>query len=60
MVRKKHPHVVTSNTPNKANEKRPCEQEVEGALEERLARRMLVFQEKGSPSQKVLVYFLDL
>ena len=44
----KCPHVVTGNTPKKPNEKRPREQEVEGASEERLARRMLAFQEKGS------------
>ena len=44
----KLPHVVTGNTPNKPNEKRPREQEVEGASEERLARRTLAFQEKGA------------
>ena len=51
-------HVVTGNTRNKPSEKRPREQEVEGIPEERPARRTLAFQEKGSPLQKVFVYFL--
>jgi len=51
---------VTGNTPNKPNEKRPREQEVDGALEERPARQTLAFQEKISPFEKVLVYFLGL
>jgi len=55
----KRPHVVTGNTPNKPTEKRPREQEVE-LSEETLARRTLAFQEKGSPLQKVFVYFLGL
>ena len=56
----KRPYVVTGNTPNKPSEKRPREQNVEGVPEERPARRTLAFQEKGSPLQKVLVYFLGL
>ena len=56
----KRPHVMTGNMPNKSTEKRPREQEVEGVPKERPARRMLAFQEKGNPLQKVFVYFLIL
>ena len=54
--REKRPHTVTGNTPNKPSEKRHRELEVEP--EERPARGTLAFQGKGSPLQKVNVFFL--